>query len=456
MGQETEPRFTLGAAAQEDERALGGPDRDGVLAGRYELGDVLGSGGTATVYQAWDRSVERSVAVKLFHPSARRADQHRQAEELRILGALHHPDLIALYDTGVHEGRPFLVMQLVSGPTLAGRILCGPLSPDETADIGVRLSRALAYVHEQGVTHRDVKPANVLLGPAGPKLGDFGIAHTFDGTRVTSTGVVVGTAAYLAPEQVRGDHVGPAADVFALGLVLLECLTGNREYPGPLAESAVARLHRSPVIPDRLSRRFGSLLRRMTALDPELRPSADEVAERLAATHSSGSLVVSARTARIAAATGRLRGTLLPVGAPVAAVSAIALGLMFLNGPDGGTVVDEGTEASPNEATGAPLPGPPPSTAWDVTSPSRAGESSPVTGEPAADESVGSVSSDGRQQPQDPRGRETAPDPQTPAEPEPAEAEGRPGSLPGNASDEARENRGKPENPGKGNKSEED
>lgn len=440
MGQETEPRFTLGAAAQEDDRAAD------LLARRYELGEVLGTGGTATVYEAWDRSAERSVAVKLFHPSARRADQHRQAEELRILGALHHPDLIALHDTGVHKGSPFLVMQLVPGPTLAGRILCGPLTPDETANIGVCLARALAYVHEQGVTHRDVKPANVLLGPAGPKLGDFGIAHTFDGTRVTATGVVVGTAAYLAPEQVRGDHVGPPADVYALGLVLLECLTGNREYPGPLAESAVARLHRSPVIPEKLSRRFGSLLRKMTALEPENRPTADEVAQRLAASHSDGSLVVSGHTARISAVAGRLRGGLLPIGAPVAAVSAVALGLMFLNGPDSGTVVDEGTEARPNEATGAPSPGTPPSIIWNGSSPSRAGDSSPVAEIPAGNTPTRAAE---KPEPVDAPNRQPAPGPQSPASaPEPETAEGRPDSLPENASDEAPDTPGRPDNPG--------
>lgn len=380
MGQETEPRFSLDAAVAQNNHASAGPVN--VLGARYELGDVLGSGGTATVYEAWDRSAQRAVAVKLFHPGAARADQHRQAEELRILGSLDHPDLIALHDTGLHDGRPFLVMQLVAGPTLAGHILHGPLSADETSEIGARLARALAYVHEHGVTHRDVKPANVLLGQEGPKLGDFGIAHTFDGTRVTSTGVVVGTAAYLAPEQVRGDPVGPPADVFALGLVLLECLSGNREYPGPLAESAVARLHRSPVIPDGVSRGFGSLLKRMTALDPARRPTAHEVADRFAAMNGAGSTIASGATALIATVAGRWRSRIVAVGAPVTVVAA-AMALIFLSGADPGTPAGEGADATPTGTTDAP-----PSTVWDVMSPNRITESTtsnaPVPVEPVA------------------------------------------------------------------------
>jgi hypothetical protein len=449
MGQETEPRFTLDVAAAQDDRALARPDRAPALGARYELGDVLGSGGTATVYEAWDRSAERSVAVKLFHPGSARADKHRQAEELRILSTLQHPDLIALHDTGIHDGRPFLVMQLVAGPTLAGQILHGPLTADETTEIGDRLARALAYVHEQGVTHRDVKPANVLLGPDGPKLGDFGIAHTFDGTRVTSTGVVVGTAAYLAPEQVRGDPVGPPADVFALGLVLLECLSGNREYPGPLAESAVARLHRSPMIPDGVSRGFGSLLKRMTALDPASRPTANEVADRLAAMNGGGSTVASDTTARIAAVAGRWRSKLLPVGAPIAAVSAAALALMFLSGADPGTPAEDGAEATTGEATDVPSIGAPPSTVWDVMSPSRVGESSTST----APVTTESTAAPGKEPPQSGSDR--------PAKGNgPAEKEGdKPGGLPGNADDEAHENidkeRGDPGR-GKGRGGEED
>ena len=144
--------------------------------------------------------------------------------------------------------------------------------------IGARLADALAHVHSNGIIHRDLKPANVLLGTDGrPRLADFGIARALDGTAVTGTGYVVGTAAYLAPEQVRGEWVGPAADVYALGLVLLEALTGRREYPGALVESATARLHRPPNIPDSLPSDLRTTLFAMTALEPAVRPTAAEV-----------------------------------------------------------------------------------------------------------------------------------------------------------------------------------
>lgn len=133
-------------------------------------------------------------------------------------------------------------------------------------------------MHRTGITHRDVKPANVLLGPDGPLLGDFGVAQGADGNRSTTSGSVVGTAAYMAPEQVRGQPVGPPADIFALALVLLECLSGQREYLGSVTESAVARLLREPKVPEGLPSQFADLLRRMGDRDPSGRPDAREVA----------------------------------------------------------------------------------------------------------------------------------------------------------------------------------
>ena len=186
----------------------------------------------------------------------------------------------------VEDGRPFIVTDLVEGPTLAERLEVGPLDPDEVLRIGARLADALAHVHRAGIVHRDLKPANVLLGADGPRLADFGIARALDGTAVTGTGYVVGTAAYLAPEQVRGEWVGPEADVYALGLVLLESLTGRREYPGALVESATARLHRPPGIPTGLPFALDTALRAMTALDPADRPAAADVATMLAAAPS--------------------------------------------------------------------------------------------------------------------------------------------------------------------------
>ncbi|MDT7580751.1 MAG: eukaryotic-like serine/threonine-protein kinase [Pseudonocardiales bacterium] len=250
----------------------------GVLGGRYELGALLGSGASAVVRRASDRLSGRTFAVKLFHAGASAHDRRRQQREMRALAALHHPGLVGMHDGGVEAGRPYIVTDLVEGPSLAERIAHRPLEPAEVRRIGARLADALAHVHARGIIHRDLKPANVLLGTDGrPRLADFGIARALDGTAVTGTGYVVGTAAYLAPEQVRGEWVGPAADVYALGLVLLEALTGRREYPGALVESATARLHRPPAIPDSLPSCLRTTLYAMTALEPAVRPTAAEV-----------------------------------------------------------------------------------------------------------------------------------------------------------------------------------
>lgn len=260
------------------------PDAPAVLGDRYELGPALGHGGTATVYRAHDRTLERTVAVKLFAPGAVGPDHRRHDYEVRTLAHLNHPGLVALYDAGSHAGRAYLVMQLVEGQTLAERIdPDDPLSPETTIALGAVLADSLGYVHDRGVVHRDLKPANVLLDTEGhPMITDFGIARLVDTTRVTATGYMVGTAAYLAPEQVRGQSISSATDIYALGLVLLECVTGRREYPGGALEAAVARLHRPPAIPDGLPEPLSGLLHRMTADDPAHRPSAASIARTLA------------------------------------------------------------------------------------------------------------------------------------------------------------------------------
>jgi len=259
-----------------------------VVAGRYVLGQVIGIGSSALVYRARDLHRDLEVAVKYFRPGATAHDLRQQQREMRALSHLRHPGLVALHDGGIDDGRAFVVTDLVEGPTLAERIADGPpLTPRDVRRLGAQLAAALAHVHAAGIVHRDVKPANVLIdtrpdgGP--PRLADFGIARAFDATTVTARGCVVGTAAFLAPEQVRGELVDPAADVYALGLVLLEALTGRREYPGPAIESAIARLHRPPAIPDGLPSDLGAVLTAMTQDDPRRRPSAAAVAAALGA-----------------------------------------------------------------------------------------------------------------------------------------------------------------------------
>ena len=258
------------------------PDAPPVIAGRYELGPVIGRGGTADIHRARDLRLQRDVAVKLFMRGITGPDRQRQDAELATLARLRHPGLIELFDAGTDDGRAYLVMQLVCGPPLAERLRAGPLPEQAVVGLGAELADTLAYVHSHGITHRDVKPANVLLGEDDrPMLGDFGIARLVDTTRVTAAGEIIGTPAYMSPEQASGSPVGPATDVYALGLVLLESLTGRREYPGAVMESLAARLHRPPEVPPRLAGGLTPLLTRMTATDPAERPTAADVAASL-------------------------------------------------------------------------------------------------------------------------------------------------------------------------------
>lgn len=278
MERRTPPRSSGRDTGEQADAVPHDPHRPIVLGGRYTLHDVIGAGSTATVYRARDGSAGEEVAVKLFHADVSVPGVRHQQQELDVLRGLRHRGLVTWHDGGTHRGQAYVVMPLVPGPTLAQRLAQGTLPARETMRLGAEVAEALAYVHDAGITHRDIKPANVLLDPDGAKVGDFGIAHSRDATQPTVTGVVIGTAAYMAPEQVRGEPVGPQADVYALGLVLLECLSGCREYPGGMVESAVARLHRRPTVPDELPFGLDALLQRMTRQNPSTRPTTGELA----------------------------------------------------------------------------------------------------------------------------------------------------------------------------------
>ena len=253
---------------------------DRVLEGRYQLTGKLGAGGAAEVHRGWDLLLRRQVAVKVLHGDE--VDGRRFDNEVRTLAGLSHPGLLSVYDVGTCHGTSFVVMQLVEGATLRDRILDGTFTPAQVRALGHQLADTLAHVHEQRVVHRDVKPSNVLLDDSDTAyLADFGLARSLGSTRITTTSQVVGTAAYLAPEQVRGEEVGPPADVYALGLLLLECLTGYREYQGNRVEAAVARLHRPPQIPQDVPAGLARLLARMTSLSARRRPTAAQVADEL-------------------------------------------------------------------------------------------------------------------------------------------------------------------------------
>ncbi|WP_426976427.1 serine/threonine-protein kinase [Pseudarthrobacter sp. O4] len=260
-----------------------------LVSGRYRLGEVIGRGGMASVYTAKDENLGRDVALKLFAPQSADPDELRRHEaEIELLATLNHPSLVTLFDAGTDsripdEPRTFLTMELVDGQDLRTRIRHRTLSLTELAVVGAGVADALAYVHALGIIHRDIKPANILLVPVRPgeplrpKLTDFGIARIMNGTRLTATGTIVGTAAYLSPEQARGADLGRASDIYSLGLVMLECLKGEVEYPGSAVESAVARLHRAPAIPDTVPAEWAQLIRVMTALDPMDRPAAADL-----------------------------------------------------------------------------------------------------------------------------------------------------------------------------------
>ncbi|TPX01886.1 serine/threonine protein kinase [Schumannella luteola] len=266
------------------------PARSGAVGGRYQLLEAIGSGGAASVYRARDTVLGRDVALKVFRAESVVADELvRQEREIRMLSGLQHPGLIAVYDAGRQnfDGsiRRFVVMELVSHASLDKELERGKMAPHDVAGLGAQIAEALAYVHEQGVVHRDVKPANILIGDGGSagfrrraKLGDFGIAHYLGGHRMTSDGTILGTAAYLSPEQVTGGEVTPASDVYSLGLVLLEALSGVQEFEGTVLEAAIARTNRDARIPDDLAEEWQLLLGAMTSRDAKERPSAAEVA----------------------------------------------------------------------------------------------------------------------------------------------------------------------------------
>ncbi|BDZ64439.1 serine/threonine-protein kinase [Agromyces mangrovi Wang et al. 2018] len=268
-----------------------------LLDGRYRVGPLLGRGGMAAVHRADDVMLGRTVAVKLFDAVAGGIDDaQRRESEIALLASVTHAHLVTLYDAGtdVATGREYIAMELVDGVDLATELQSGPLAADDAARLLTDIGEALHVIHGRGIVHRDVKPANVLLDRTAlpprrwhAKLADFGIARLTDSSRVTSTGALVGTAAFLSPEQVRGEVPGPPSDVYALGLVVLEALTGTRAYPGDALESAAARLQRDPVVPDELGDEWVALLRSMTAREPAGRPSAAEVAQAGSALASS-------------------------------------------------------------------------------------------------------------------------------------------------------------------------
>ena len=242
--------------------------------GRYVLGEQLGRGGMGEVFRATDTNTDRAVALKVL-TSTEPGSAQRFRSEADLLTLLDHPGVVRLRGSGFHDGVPYLVLDLADGPSLARELADGPLDLGRMRRVGSEIADALAHAHDHGVVHRDVKPSNVLFAADGrARLADFGIARLAGAQTLTRTGQLVGTAPYLAPEQVAGDEVGPAADVYALGLVLAECLTGRPCFPGTQIEAALSRLHRPPPLPPDVPAWLRQVLAAMTAREPAARPPA--------------------------------------------------------------------------------------------------------------------------------------------------------------------------------------
>lgn len=248
--------------------------------GRFVVHERLGRGATATVFRGTDLSDGRPVALKVAEgPGTLQAE--RIHAEAKVLAALDHPAIVRFIAEGIvpagnsWAGRPFLVEEFVYGGSLAERIRGGAADPADVARWGAAALSGLAHVHARGLVHRDIKPANILLSElrrSPVRIADFGIS-TPSGTPL-EPGDSSGTVHYMSPEQAAGRQPGTPADVYSLGLVLLECLTGVKAFAGTPVESLVARTLRAPEIPARLGGPWVALLRAMTAMDPRARPSA--------------------------------------------------------------------------------------------------------------------------------------------------------------------------------------
>lgn len=282
------------------------------VGGRYRLGERIGAGGMGEVFVAHDLRLDREVALKLLRADLAEQDgmRDRVLAEARLAARLTHPNVVAVLDTGEQDGRPFVVMERLSGRTLRDELGGGPMEPDRVKDVGLQVLRALGTAHELGIVHRDVKPGNVLDAGVGTwKVADFGIAKWIHADEtLTGTGELLGSPAYLAPERIEGHEAGPASDLYAAGVLLYEALTGRKPFSGndPVSLATQIREGRFPpaseVLPD-ADPDIVAVIDRAMRLDPAERfPSADAMAEALSG--EEGTADVGASTVRLPATGG--------------------------------------------------------------------------------------------------------------------------------------------------------
>lgn len=282
------------------------------VGGRYRLGERIGAGGMGEVFAAHDLRLDREVALKLLRADLAEQDgmRDRVLAEARLAARLTHPNVVAVLDTGEQDGRPFVVMERLSGRTLRDELGGRPMEPDRVKDVGLQVLRALGTAHELGIVHRDVKPGNVLDAGVGTwKVADFGIAKWIHADEtLTGTGELLGSPAYLAPERIEGHEAGPASDLYAVGVLLYEALTGTKPFSGndPVSLATQIREGRftppAEVLPEADSD-IVTVIDRAMRLDPAERfPSAEAMAEALSG--EEGTADVGASTVRLPATGG--------------------------------------------------------------------------------------------------------------------------------------------------------